>query len=141
MRPVPSPDGRWLAYAARVDGRTILRLRELATGADRILADPITRDAQEATASRDLVPGYAFTPDSRAVLITIGGKIARVEVATGRSPPSPSRPTSSLDLGPAAPPGASRRRTTVPSRAADPAAGRSRPTARRSPSRRSAGST
>ncbi len=100
MRPVPSPDGRLLAYAVRVDGRTTLRLRELATGADRVLADPITHDVQEATASRDLVPGYAFTPDSKAVLITIGGRIARVEVDSGARSAVPFKAHVALDLGP-----------------------------------------
>ena len=100
MRPVPSPDGRWLAYAARVDGRTILRLRELSTGEDRILADPITRDAQESSASRDLVPGYAFTPDSKAVVISVGGKIARVAVETGAKAAVPFQAHVALDIGP-----------------------------------------
>jgi Tol biopolymer transport system component len=100
MRPVPSPDGRLLAYAARIDGRTILRLRDLETGADRILADPITHDAQESTASRDLVPGYAFTPDSRAVVTTVGGRIARIDVLTGAKSAVPFTAHVALDIGP-----------------------------------------
>ena len=42
------------------------------------------RDDQEGYAPNDILPGYAFTPDSRAVVFTGDGKIKRVDVATGR---------------------------------------------------------
>ena len=47
MRPVLSPDGKWLVYATRHDGETGLRLRELATGSERWLRWPVQRDDQE----------------------------------------------------------------------------------------------
>jgi Tol biopolymer transport system component len=100
MRPVPSPDGRWLAYAARLNGETALRLRDLTSGADRLLAYPIQRDVQESVASRDLVPGYAFTPDSRALLLAYQGKIHRIDVATGAASVIPFKAHVDLDLGP-----------------------------------------
>lgn len=78
MRPVLSPDGRWLAYAVRTAGATGLRLRELDGGADRLVAWPVQHDAQEALPSRDLVPGYAFTPDGRTLLAAYEGTIHRI---------------------------------------------------------------
>jgi Tol biopolymer transport system component len=78
FRPAVSPDGRWLTYGTRHDGETGLRLRELETGAERWLAYPIQRDDQESVASMDVLPGYAFTPDSRAVVLSYGGGIWRV---------------------------------------------------------------
>lgn len=100
MRPALSPDGRLLAYGARLDGRTTLRLRDLSTGADRLLIPEITRDVQESLPSRDLVPGYAFTPDGRAILISLGGKLARVSLTDGRVEPVPFTAHVALDLGP-----------------------------------------
>lgn len=80
FRPALSPDGRWLTYATRHDARTGLRLRELATGAERWLAFPIQRDNIEAVPDLDALPGYSFTPDSRAVILSYGGEIWRVPV-------------------------------------------------------------
>ena len=80
FRPALSPDGRWLTYATRDDAETGLVLRELATGEERWLAYPIQRDEQESIANMDLLPGYSFTPDSRAVVMSYGGGIWRVPV-------------------------------------------------------------
>jgi Tol biopolymer transport system component len=80
FRPALSPDGRWLTYGTRNDAETGLVLRELATGEERWLAYPIQRDEQESIASMDVLPGYSFTPDSRAVVMSYGGGIWRVPV-------------------------------------------------------------
>jgi Tol biopolymer transport system component len=80
FRPALSPDGTWLTYASRHDSETGLRLRDLATGEERWLAYPIQRDEQESVANMDVLPGYAFTPDSRTVVISYGGEIWRVPV-------------------------------------------------------------
>ena len=100
MRPALSLDGRWLAYAARLDGQTELRLRDLATGSDRSVANPIQRDDQEALPTRDLLPGYAFTPDGKALLLAYGGKIHRLELASGEAAFVPFIAHVDLDLGP-----------------------------------------
>ncbi|HEX9611475.1 MAG TPA: amidohydrolase, partial [Gemmatimonadales bacterium] len=84
MRPVLSPDGKWLVYATRYDAETGLRLRELATGDEKWLVYPVTRDDQESRFTRDLYPGASFTPDGRALIVSFGGKIHRVEVPSGR---------------------------------------------------------
>ncbi|MDH4043787.1 MAG: amidohydrolase family protein [Gemmatimonadota bacterium] len=80
FRPALSPDGQWLAYGARQDAETGLRLRELSTGEERWLAYPIQRDEQESVANMDVLPGFSFTPDSRAVVLSYGGEIWRVPV-------------------------------------------------------------
>ena len=41
------------------------------------------RDEQESRFTRDLIPGYAFTPDGKSVLAAYGGKIHRLDVQTG----------------------------------------------------------
>jgi Tol biopolymer transport system component len=80
FRPALSPDGTWLAYGSRHESETGLRIRELATGEERWLAYPIQRDEQESIANMDVLPGYSFTPDSRAIVISYGGEIWRVPV-------------------------------------------------------------
>ncbi len=94
MRPIPSPDGKWLVYATRYDTETGLRLRNLATGDEKWLAYPVTRDDQESRFTRDLEPGSSWTPDSRALITSYGGKLMRIEIASGRPPRSRSRRTS-----------------------------------------------
>jgi Tol biopolymer transport system component len=83
FRPVLSPDGKWLVYGTRLDNQTGLRIRELATGEERWLKRPIQRDEQESRYTRDLIPGYAFTPDGRSVQAAYGGKIHRIDARTG----------------------------------------------------------
>jgi len=80
LRPVTSPDGRWLVYGTRAETHTALRIRDLQTHEDRWLVGLTQRDDQEGYAPNDVSPGYAFTPDSRSVLFSAEGKIKRVDV-------------------------------------------------------------
>ena len=95
LAPEISPDGRWLAFARRIpDGtishqglkfgpRTALWLRDLESGAERLLMDPIEVDMAEGMkVSRDL-PGYGWARDGKSLVIAQGGKIRRVDVASG----------------------------------------------------------
>ena len=82
LRPIASPDGRYLVYATRRDAVTALRIRDLHTMEEEWLVASMQRDDQEGYAPNDVLPGYAFTPDSRAVVFTGDGKIKRVDVAT-----------------------------------------------------------
>ena len=100
IRPILSPDGTKLVYGTRFDTETGLRLRNLATGEDRWLIHPVQRDDQESRFTRDLLPGYAFTPDGSEIIVTIGGKIRRVDVETGNSRVIPFSAKVSQELGP-----------------------------------------
>jgi Tol biopolymer transport system component len=82
FRPAVSPDGTKLVYGTRVDNQTGLRIRDFASGEERWLKLPIQRDEQESRYTRDLIPGYAFTPDGKFVLAAYGGKIHRIDVQT-----------------------------------------------------------
>ncbi len=83
MRPVLSPDGRQLVYATRHRTETALRVRDLDTGEERWLVSGVTRDDQESRASRDTMPGYAFTPDGSALIASVAGEIRRIDFETG----------------------------------------------------------
>lgn len=100
FRPRVSPDGKLLVYAERYQGKTELRVRNLETDADRLLAYPVQRDDQEGLAARDLMPRYAFTPDSKNLLTNFGGKIVRIDIATGRQSDIPFVAHVKLPLGP-----------------------------------------
>ncbi len=83
MRPVLSPDGKHLVYATRYQLQTALRVIDLETNEQRWLIGNVTRDDQESRATRDTFPGYAFMPDGKSLLVTIDGKIKRVDFANG----------------------------------------------------------
>ena len=100
LRPVSSPDGRWLVYATRAGTATALRIRDLATHEDDWLVAEIQRDDQEGYAPNDVLPGYAFTPDSRAVVFYGGGKIQRVEIDSREVSTIPFSVDVELEMGP-----------------------------------------
>ena len=100
LRPVISPDGKWLVYASRHDAKTGLRIRELGMREEHWLALPIQRDDQEGFAVNDLLPGYSFTPDSKSVLFTREGHIQRVDIATHQVSTIPFTAKVEQDLAP-----------------------------------------
>ncbi|MGI9629194.1 MAG: hypothetical protein ACR2QM_20390, partial [Longimicrobiales bacterium] len=90
-----SPDGRTLAFSRRIAGGTIsyrghqfgprnaLWLRDMETGTERVVMDPITVDNAEGIKTLRILPGYSWSPDGSEILITQGGKIRRLNVTTG----------------------------------------------------------
>ena len=90
-----SPDGRYVAFARRLPDATIewkghefgpstaLWIRDLETGAERIAMDPITQDMSEGMKVIRLLPGYAWAPDGASIVISQGGKLRRLDVASG----------------------------------------------------------
>ena len=78
FRPAISPDGKWLVYGTREAAQTGLRIRNLDTGDENWLAYPVQRDEMESRAPLDILPGYSFTPDSKAIVVSFGGEFWRV---------------------------------------------------------------
>lgn len=90
-----SPDGRLLAFARRIAGgtisyrghtfgpRTALWIRDLETGEERVAMDPITVDNAEGIKTLRILPGYAWSADGSQIVVTQGGKIRKLDVATG----------------------------------------------------------
>ena len=89
FRPAISPDGKYLAYASRQMAVTGLKIRELSSGDERWLSHEIQRDDIESRGSRDLLPGYAWSSDSKSIVLAHHGKIWRMDVATGAQTPIP----------------------------------------------------
>ena len=100
IRPTLSPDGRWLVYGTRHDQDTGLLIRDLDSGSERWLAYPIQHDDQESRATLDVLPGMSFTPDSRYLVASYGGKIWKVGVDDGTAEEIPFRVRMDLTLGP-----------------------------------------
>jgi Tol biopolymer transport system component len=100
FRPAVSPDGRWLTYASRHESNTGLRLRNIASGDEDWLVFPIQRDDIESRTTLDALPGYSFTPDSRAVVISYGGEIWRVPIDKTTPAKIPMTVDVKLDVGP-----------------------------------------
>lgn len=97
VAPEVSPDGRWLAFARQIpDGRlsfkgheygprTALWLRDLQTGTERMLMDPIEPMAWSGgTKAVGILPRYRWAADGKSILIAQGGKLRRVDVPTGK---------------------------------------------------------
>ncbi len=81
--PTLSPDGKWLVYGSRFNDKTGLIKRNLITQEEDWLAYPVQRDEQESIAPLGVLPAMSFTPDSRAVVASYGGKIYRIPIVGG----------------------------------------------------------
>ena len=96
--PEISPDGRWLAFVRKLpggktswrgrqyQGRTALWVRDMETGAERILMDPVPNSLLEhhpAWATR-AQPGYSWDREGRSIVLSQGGKIRRLWVESGQ---------------------------------------------------------
>lgn len=98
--PTLSPDGKWLVYGSRYNDQTGLVLRDLKTGEEKWLAYPVQRDEQESIAPMGVLPAMSFTPDSKDVVASYGGKFYRIPVAGGNAVNIPMDMETELLLGP-----------------------------------------
>jgi Tol biopolymer transport system component/imidazolonepropionase-like amidohydrolase len=82
-RPVPSPDGKTIAFVRRVGAKTGLHVLDVESGAIRLVYDELERDMQEAWAIHGVYPSYAWMPDGQSVIAWAKGKIRRISIADG----------------------------------------------------------
>lgn len=98
--PTLSPDGKFLVYGTRHNEHTGLMIQELETGDERWLAYPVQRDEQESIAPLGVLPAMSFTPDSREVVATYGGKFYRIPVSGGPAKEIPFTIDTEIEIGP-----------------------------------------
>ena len=98
--PTLSPDGKFLVYATRYNAKTGLVKRNLETGDESWLAYPVQRDDQESIATLGVYPAMTFTPDSKHVLASYGGKINKISIETNESKVVPFQVQDTIHYGP-----------------------------------------
>jgi len=103
MAPKPSPDGRYLAFVRQLPGsryewqghqygpRSALWLRDLKTGAERILLERVTQDVSLYVSKhkRRIFPDYNWSRDSSRIVLTLDGKLVLIDVPSGKVVPVP----------------------------------------------------
>lgn len=100
FRPTLSPDGKWLVYGTRHDEHTGLMRQNLETGEEKWLAYPVQHDDQESRGTRDALPGMSFSPDSKNLLASYGGKIWKLPITGGAASEIPFEVKTELAVGP-----------------------------------------
>lgn len=95
-----SNDGKWLVYGSRYEEKTGLVIRDLSSGDERWLAYPVQRDEQESKAAFGVLPAMSFTPDSKEVVASYGGKIYRIPVDASDAKEVPFTVNVELAIGP-----------------------------------------
>jgi len=98
--PTLSPDGKWLVFGSRHNDQTGLTIRDLKTGDEKWLAYPVQRDEQESIAPLGVLPAMSFTPDSKNVIASYGGKFYSIPVTGGNAVNIPFQMETELLLGP-----------------------------------------
>ncbi|HLF13452.1 MAG TPA: amidohydrolase family protein [Bacteroidota bacterium] len=82
VRPQPSPDGKTVAFVRRVGLRTVLFLNDIESGVQTPIYDGLNRDAQETWAIFGVHPGFSWTRDGKFIVISAGGLLRKINVAT-----------------------------------------------------------
>jgi imidazolonepropionase-like amidohydrolase/Tol biopolymer transport system component len=80
IRPVPSPDGKSLAFVRRVRYKSTLYVKDLESGRETPLYDGLDRDMQETWAIHGVYPSMAWTPDSKRIVFWSGGMIRSIDL-------------------------------------------------------------
>ena len=95
FRPQVSHDGKLLAFARRIREKTVLYLRDLATGEEWPVYDDLSKDQQEAWCVFGVYTGFNWMPDNKHIVIWSKGKIKNIDIATQKAIDIPFSVTSS----------------------------------------------
>ncbi len=83
MRPQVSRDGSKLAFVRRVREKSVLYVRDIATGEEWPVYDALSKDQQEAWAIFGVYTNFGWLPGDKEIVIWAQGKIRRVNIETG----------------------------------------------------------
>ena len=85
IRPMPSPDGKYLAFVSRDDFQSNLYLYNLKSGEEVKVYDGLERDMQETWAIHGVYPTIAWTPSSEEIIFWSGGNINKLDIKSKES--------------------------------------------------------
>ncbi|QIL90737.1 amidohydrolase family protein [Microbulbifer sp. SH-1] len=78
IAPVPSPDGKKLAFVRRQDFQTSLFVKDLSTGLETPIYTGLERDLQETFGSHGNYVQYDWMPDGKSLIVWSKGKFQRI---------------------------------------------------------------
>jgi len=78
VRPTPSPDGKSIAFVRRDKDQSQLWVKDIASGAERMVYGDLDLDMQETWAVYGVYPNMDWTPDSQSIVFWAGGKLKRI---------------------------------------------------------------
>ena len=85
IRPVPSPDGKYLAYISRDDFQSNLYLYDLKSGEESLIFENLDRDMQETWAIHGVYPNMAWLPNSAGMVFWSGGQINKLDLESKKT--------------------------------------------------------
>lgn len=80
IRPMPSDNGKYLAFVKRVDMQSALFVKNLQSGIETQVYKGLDRDLQETNGEHGNTPAFAWTPDDKNLIFWAGGKFHSVDV-------------------------------------------------------------
>ncbi|MEL0316158.1 MAG: amidohydrolase, partial [Halieaceae bacterium] len=84
VRPVPSPDGRLLAFVKRLpDFNSAIYVKDLESGSERMVYATLERDNQETAGSHGNTTAFDWLPTGKELVFWSAGQFHRVDVSTG----------------------------------------------------------
>ncbi|GAB4142135.1 MAG: amidohydrolase family protein [Bacteroidia bacterium] len=84
-RPQISRDGKHLAFVRRVREKSVLFLRDLASGEEWPVYDDLSKDQMEAWAIFGTYTGFSWMPDNKNIVIWAKGKLKKVDISTQKA--------------------------------------------------------
>ncbi len=81
-RPVPSPDGKSIAFVRRDRANSVLFIYDIESGVSRPIYEGLDHDQQETWAIFGVYPNFAWTPDNKNIVIWAGGHLQKVEIGS-----------------------------------------------------------
>ncbi|HYM33942.1 MAG TPA: hypothetical protein VET48_01030, partial [Steroidobacteraceae bacterium] len=83
VRPTPSPDGKYLAFVRRIRNQSALFLKDLTSGREFPAWPHLERDLQETWSVQGVYPSFAWTHDSKRMVVWAQGKLWNVDPFKG----------------------------------------------------------
>lgn len=91
IRPTPSHNGKYLAFVKRVDDKSAIYIKNLASGVETELYVGLDRDLQETNGEHGNTAQFAWTPNDKDIVFWSGGKFHSIDVNSGTIKPIPVR--------------------------------------------------